>query len=120
MSTAQSHFRSVTPQGGIWHSLNRLLITLILLVIAALAALRFSPVLTERRALQTRLSELTAEVEHERQLLARNLRDEKLLKVDPEFAAIFARDRLDLMAEGETIYRFSPPPVDKTKMRLNR
>ena len=120
MSTAQGHFQSSTPHGGIWHSLNRLLITLILLIVAALGALRFSPVLSERRALQTRLSELTAEVEQERQLLARNLRDEKLLKVDPEFAAIFARDRLDLMAEGETIYRFSPPRVEQANMHLNR
>lgn len=117
---AHSHLQKSNPQGGIWHSLSRLVITLILLVVAALAALRFSPVLTERRALQTRLSELTAEVEQERQLLARNLRDEKLLKVDPEFAAIFARDRLDLMAEGETIYRFSLQPVDRTKLPLNR
>jgi hypothetical protein len=31
-----------------------------------------------------------------------------------------ARDRLDLMKEGETIYRQEAPKPDKAKMRLQR
>ena len=51
--------------------------------------------------------------------LARNTREAELLKLDPEYAGLIARDRLDLMKEGETIYRFDPPRGLKAKMRLN-
>jgi cell division protein FtsB len=37
-----------------------------------------------------------------------------LLKTDPAFLEIKARDRLDLMKEGETIFRLEPPSVKKT------
>ena len=58
-------------------------------------------------------------MQREQQLLTRNLREEELLKHDPEYIGIVARDRLDLMREGETIYRIEPPKPDKSKMRLN-
>lgn len=120
MSPAQSHYQTSTPSGGIWHSLNRLLITLIFLTIAALVAYRFTPEISKRREQQARLDQLKAEVENERQFLARNTREEELLKHDPEYAGIIARDRLDLMKEGETIYRLEAPRAEGAKMRVNR
>ncbi len=120
MSAAHSHFQTSTPSAGIWHSLNRLLIALILLACAALVAYRFNPELSKRRDQQARLEQLNAAVESERQLLAKNLREEEFLKYDPEFLGIIARDRLDLMREGEIIYRLDLPRVDKSKMRMNR
>jgi cell division protein FtsB len=44
-------------------------------------------------------------VEKSKETLNRNLREETLLKLDPEYVGLIARDRLDLMKEGETIYR---------------
>jgi cell division protein FtsB len=38
-------------------------------------------------------------------VLQRHLHEENLLKHDPEYVGIIARDRLDLMKDGETVYR---------------
>ena len=120
MSAAQGHFQSTPPSGGIWHSLNRLLFVLIVLVVAMIAAYRFLPEVSKRRDQQTRVDQLKAEVERERQMLVRNLRVEELLKHDPEYVGLVARDRLDLMKDGETIYRLEPPKPDKSRMRRNQ
>jgi cell division protein FtsB len=120
VSAAQSHFRTSTPSGGIWHSLNRLLVALIALTVVALVAFRFTPEISKRRVQQAILEGLKAEVEKEQQLLARLTREEELLKHDPEYAGLIARDRLDLMKEGETIYRLDPPRGQKANMRMNR
>jgi cell division protein FtsB len=58
-------------------------------------------------------------VEKWRQLLVLNTRKKELLNYDAEYLGLVARDRLDLMKEGETIYRLDPPKQDKAKMRLN-
>ncbi len=118
MSAAQSHFQTTTPNGGIWHSLNRLLIVLILTGIAGVAVVRFNPELTKRRAQQAILDQLKVEVEAARQEFQRNTREEKMLAHDPEYLGVIARDRLDLMREGEMIYRLEAPRADKVKMRL--
>jgi len=109
-----------TSSGGIWYSLNRFLFTFIVLTVAAVVGFRFLPEVSARREQEARLNGLKAEVEREQQLLKRNLREEELLKHDPEYIGIVARDRLDLMKDGETIYRIEPPKPDKSKMRLNR
>jgi cell division protein FtsB len=47
-------------------------------------------------------------------LLARQTREVTLLKTDVSYLETIARDRLDLMKEGETIFRLETPRV-KTK-----
>jgi len=120
VSAAPGQFLNPAPTGGIWHSLNRLLFVLIVLTVAMICAYRFLPEVSKRRDQQTRVDLLKADVERERQLFVRNTRIEELLKHDPEYVALVARDRLDLMKEGETIYRLEPAKPDKTRMRLNR
>ena len=120
MSAAQSHFQTTTPNGGIWHSLNRLLTVLIVVGVAGIVAVHFNPELAKRRAQQAILDQLKVEVEAARQEFQRNTREEKMLQLDPEYTGLIARDRLDLMKEGEMIYRFDPPRTDNAKMRLNR
>ena len=120
MSAAHSDFQHSSPAGGIWHSLNRLLIVLIVLGVGGIAAVRFNPELAKLRVQQTILDQLKVDVEAARQENQRNLREEKMLLLDPEYLGIIARDRLDLMKEGEMIYRLEAPRVDKGKMRLNR
>jgi len=109
-----------TSNGGIWHSLNRFLFTFIVLTVAVVVLFHFLPEVAARREQEARLNKLKADVEREHQLLTRNLREEELLKRDPEYIGIIARDRLDLMKDGEIIYRIEPPKPDKSKMRLNR
>ena len=41
-------------------------------------------------------------------MLARQTREVNLLKTDPTYLETMARDRLDLMKEGETIFRLEP------------
>jgi cell division protein FtsB len=97
-----------------------LLTVLIVLILGAVAAYRFLPEVSKRRDQQTRVEQLKVAVEKERQLLVRNTRIEDLLKHDPEYVSLVARDRLDLMGADETIYRLEPAKPDKTRMRLNR
>ncbi len=120
MNPALGHLQSSPPSGGIWHSLNRLLAVLILVMLAFIAAYRFLPEMSKRRDLESRIEQLKLDVEKERQLLVRNTRIEELLKHDPEYVGLIARDRLDLMKEGETIYRLEPDKLEKGRMRLNR
>ena len=117
MSSARGHFQNPSPSGGIWYFLNRLLFVLILLVLGAIAAYHFLPEVSKRRDQQARVEALKLEVDQQRQLLIRNTRNEELLKHDPEYVGLIARDRLDLMKEGETIYRIDPVKPDRTTMR---
>ncbi len=109
MSVANREFQPSPPAGGIWHSLNRFLFTLIVLVLLTTVAYRMLPEIGKRKEQQARLDELKALVDKEKQTLARNLREENLLKLDPEYVGLIARDRLDLLREGETIYRLESP-----------
>jgi cell division protein FtsB len=97
--------QSPSPAGGIWHSLNRFLFTLIVLTLLTTVAYRMLPEISKRKEQQARVDELKVEVEKEKEILSRNLREETLLKLDPEYVGLIARDRLDLMKDGETIYR---------------
>ena len=120
MSLAAGDLQNSPPAAGIWHSLNRLLFTLIVLTVAALVGYRFLPEVSKRREQEIRVMELKAEVERERLLLARKMREVNLLTVDPEYVSLVARDKLDLMKDGETIYRMEPTRPDRTKMKMNR
>jgi cell division protein FtsB len=52
-------------------------------------------------------------VNEQKTLLARQTREVNLLKTDPVYLETIARDRLDLMKEGETIFRLEPPAAPK-------
>jgi cell division protein FtsB len=118
VSSAQGPFQHRAPAEGIWYFLNRLLFVLILLVLGTVALYHFLPEVSKRRDQQARVEELKVEVEKQRQLLVRNTRIQELLMHDPDYVGLIARDRLDLMKEGETIYRFDPPKPSKSEMRL--
>jgi cell division protein FtsB len=109
VSAAHSDIQHSSPAGGIWHSLNRFLFTLIALTMIAAIGYRMLPEISKRKEQQARVEEWTALVAKEKSVLTRNLREENLLKHDPEYVGLIARDRLDLMGEGETIYRLDGP-----------
>jgi cell division protein FtsB len=108
-----------SPHEGIWHSLNKFLLTLIVLSISIPIAYSFMPEVKKRKVDEARIEELKGQVEHQRMMLARLQREEGLLKHDPEYIGLIARDRLDLMKEGETIYRVDTVKLDTSKFRLN-
>jgi cell division protein FtsB len=105
---------------GIWHSLNRFVLTLIILSGAVPIGYSFLPEVDKRKEQDTRIEELKAEIEKLRMNLVRHQREENLLKHDPEYVGLIARDRLDLMKDGETIFRMAPPAPVAAQMRLTR
>jgi cell division protein FtsB len=93
-------------EASIWQQLNRILRVLLFLAFALVIVSLFLPQhkkLTESRA---EIDSLQAQVTEQRNLLARQTREVTLLKTDPTYLETIARDRLDLMKDGETIFRF--------------
>ena len=105
---------------GIWHSLNRFLLTLIVLSATIPIAYSFLPEVKKRKDAEARNEELRTRIEDERMLLAHLELQEKLLKTDAEYVGTIARDHLDLMDKGETIYRLDPPKAGAAKPSAKR
>jgi cell division protein FtsB len=113
-------FRS-RRQHTVWHSLNRLLVALIAFTVITLIACAFVPELKNAREQNDRVEELRVEIQKQRDLLAVHTREVDLLKNDPTYIETIARDRLDMMKDGETIYRIDPSPTpDQSHMRLRQ
>jgi cell division protein FtsB len=108
-------------QQTVWHSLNRLLKTLIAFAVVTLIACAFVPLLKNSQAAEDRADELRLECQKQSDLLAVHTREVELLKNDPTYIETIARDRLDMMKDGETIYRIDPTPApDQSHMRLTQ
>ena len=105
-------------EGGIWPSLNRFLLTLIAVVVLTAIGYRMMPEISRRKDQEAKIEALKTLIKEQQQKLARYTREEYLLKYDPEYPGIIARDRLDLMKAGETIYRLEPPRPDPSRFRL--
>ncbi len=79
----------------------------------------FLPEVSKRREQARRIEVLKAELEKQSALVARFEREEFLLKRDPEYVGLIARDKLGLMRPGETIYRLDSEKPDPKQMRRN-
>ena len=93
---------------GLLHTLNGLLKFLIFFVIVALLICTFVPQLKKKRETEMYVEQLKADVAKQKELLARRKREEDLLKNDPQYLETIARDKLDVMKDGETIIRIEP------------
>ena len=105
---------------GIWPSLNKFLLGLILFTITIPIAYSFMPEVKKRAEAAARIAELNAQIDDARMKLARLQREEFLLKNDREYLGIIARDRLDMMKEGENIYRLEAPKPAVAKPSARR
>jgi cell division protein FtsB len=113
-------FRS-RRQNTVWHSLNRLLVALIAFTIFTLILCAFVPELKNAREESDRVETLRGEIQQERDLLAQHTREVRLLTSDATYIETIARDRLDMMKDGETIYRIDPGPTpDQSHMHLTQ
>lgn len=104
MSIASGEFRARRQQ-SVWHFLNRLVFTLIVFAVLTATICVFLPELKKRTDQYVRIDELKAEIAREKITLDHRTREVDLLQNDPAYVEILARDRLDLMKEGETIFR---------------
>lgn len=92
----------------VWVSLNRSLASAIVLLVVGTLAIRYLPETSKRNDIQNEIQVLEAKVAEKKAFLKRREREERLLRTSPEYLAMIARDRLDLMQEGETLIRFEP------------
>jgi cell division protein FtsB len=98
-------------QTTVWQSLSRFVIALIAFVVITLIACAFVPELKDARKQSQHLDDLRAQIAKQRAMLAQHTREVDLLKNDPIYLETIARDRLDMMKDGETIYRIDPTPA---------
>jgi cell division protein FtsB len=100
-------------EATVWQRLNSVLRVLLVLALVLVIVSLFLPrskKLTQSRA---EIDRLQGQVNEQKILLARQTREVNLLKTDPTYLETMARDRLDLMKDGETIFRLEPVTTPK-------
>jgi cell division protein FtsB len=97
-------------EATIWQRLNSILRVLLVLAVVLVIVSLFLPPYKKLTQSRTEIENLQSQVKI---LLARQTREVNLLKTDPIYLETIARDRLDLMKEGETIFRLEQPPAAK-------
>lgn len=102
-------------EATVWQRLNSvlrvLLVVATLLVIVSLFVPPYKKLTRGRSEIET----LQSQVNDQKILLVRANREVNLLKTDASYLETMARDRLDLMKEGETVFRLEPPAAPKRK-----
>lgn len=98
-----------------WHAINRVLFALVSVGAITIVALWFYPELARR-------DEMLRHLEREKQVLAdqqllfkQREREVFLLENDREYVETIARDRLDMMKDGEVIFRIDPARTVRAK-----
>jgi cell division protein FtsB len=104
----------------VWHQLNKLLLGAILLVVLAFVALTFHPEWARRNELTAHLEEEQAKLAAEQLLQKQRTREVHLLRHDPEYVEIIARDKLGVMKDGETIFRLDAPKPAATPRDVSK
>jgi cell division protein FtsB len=97
-------------EATVWQRLNSVLRVLLALAAILVIVSLFLPPYKKLAQGRTEIETLQNQVNDQKTLLARQTREVNLLKTDPTYLETMARDRLDLMKEGETIFRLETPP----------
>jgi cell division protein DivIC len=100
-------------EATVWQRLNSILLVLLVVAGGLVVVSLFLPVVKKLGQSRTEIEALQSQVTDQKILLARQTREVNLLKTDPTYLETVARDRLDLMKEGETIFRLESPPTPK-------
>ena len=100
-------------EASVWQRLNSVLRVLLGLAVVLVIVSLFLPLYKKRAQAQNEIDNLQNQVNEQKIVLARQTREVHLLTSDPVYLETIARDRLDLMKEGETIFRLEPPPPAK-------
>jgi cell division protein FtsB len=90
--------------------LNRVLHILIIVAVLILLICWFLPLIKERQKQQGTVQALKESVARERALYNKQSKKLSLLQTDPNYLELLARDKLDLMKPGETIFRMDTLP----------
>jgi len=92
-------------EATVWQRLNRILLVLLVIAIWLVIVSLFVPPYKKLMQSRAEVDNLQQQVNDQQNLLARQTREVNLLKTDVTYLETIARDRLDLMKEGETIFR---------------
>jgi cell division protein FtsB len=90
--------------------LTRILYLLVLVAAFILLICWFLPLVKERQRQQHALQDLKQQVEQEKANYNKQSKKLTLLQNDPAYTELLARDKLDLMKPGETIFRMESGP----------
>jgi cell division protein FtsB len=101
----------------VWQRLNRVLLVLLVVAVWLAIVSLFVPPYKRLKQSGVEIENLQAQVNDQKGLLARQTREVNLLKTDATYLETIARDRLDLMKEGETIFRLEAVPAGKAKQK---
>ena len=102
-------------EATVWQRLNRVLKVLLFLAFWLVVVSLFVPPYKKLQQSRGEIDNLQAQVNEQKMLLARQTREVTLLKTDATYLETIARDRLDLMKEGETIFRLEQSQPAKRK-----
>jgi cell division protein FtsB len=100
-------------EATVWQRLNSILRVLLVLALVLVIVSLFLPQSKKLTQSRTEIDNLQGLVNEQKTLLARQTREVNLLKTDPSYLETMARDRLDLMKEGEIIFRLEQSPALK-------
>jgi cell division protein DivIC len=100
-------------EATVWQRLNSVLRVLLVVALVLVIVSLFLPQAKKLTQSRTEIEKLQGLVNEQKVLLARQTREVNLLKTDPTYLETMARDRLDLMKEGETIFRLEQLPGAK-------
>jgi cell division protein FtsB len=92
-------------EATVWQRLNRLLRALLIIALWLVIVSLFVPPYKKLTQSGAEIDHLQAQVNEQKVLLAHRTREVTLLQTDATYLETIARDRLDLMKEGETIFR---------------
>ena len=103
-ATGYGDFRA-RREATIWQRMNHVLRVLLFLAVWLLIISFFLPPYKKLNQSRAEIEQLQAQLTEQKTLLARQTKEVTLLKSDPTYLETIARDKLDLMKEGETIFR---------------
>ncbi len=107
-------------EATVWQRLNRVLCVLLFVAIWLVIVSLFVPPYKKLTQSRAEIDNLQAQRDEQKILLARQTREVSLLQTDTTYLETIARDRLDLMKEGETIFRLEPAQSAKRKDSARR
>ena len=102
-------------EATVWQRLNSVLRVLLVVAIVLVIVSLFLPPYKKLRQSRGEIENLQGLVNDQKILLARQTREVNLLRTDATYLETLASDRLDLMKEGETIFRLEQLPQPKGK-----
>ena len=102
-------------EASVWQQLNRILRVLLCLAFALVLVSLFIPQHKRLTRIRGEIDALQAQANEQKLLFTQQTRKVNLLKTDPTYLETIARDRLDLMKNGEMVFRTEQRPTTKRK-----